>query len=269
MLAQDLQTGQPLSVRQVKRSEVHLVCSLSELAPRMGYLQRLLPAAEEVCLEDQPTELLDRFRAATRGSPLAECPVRVWGRRGDLSSPVRLLRGFLPPEEGGIDQSRRKHQAEVTRVPWDYLPRAVHDLPKDLELGNRLENLFGRAFFALEARMPRDLLLRGQLDEATRKLIEYQDQLRQHKQHVAQEPDLEARTAAWCQRVKAAHADVMQAQRQALRQPTSEAAARLEEARAQVQACWQDSKPAVLLVQAAVVEPLNAESAYLLALCQH
>jgi hypothetical protein len=254
---------------EVRQSEAHIVCSLSALAPRMRYLEATLGPTERARLSMHPTSLLERFRKATTGPAFEGSELHILNSLQDPNSPLRLLRMFLPPADGGIDQSNRKHQAELALIPWDKLPAAMRDLPG--EPGSRLHTAFAQAFlnFALAPNMPRDLLLRGQLDEATRKLVELRDQVRKQKEWLQRERDLEAEVTVWCKQVEQAHQRLAQAEDLMRRQPGPQAAANLEEARTQLNAVWQSTSKPTLFVQAATAAPLAGEIDYLLALCQH
>ena len=254
--------------REARQAEAHLVCSLSALAPRMRYLQQLVGATEPVALETDPALLLRKFQAALRGPAFAGRSVRVWNPPRDPNSPLRLVRCFLPPEDGGIDRSQRKQRTEVALIPWDRLPDMVRDLPG--EPGNRLQTLFGRPFvtFLLEGACRANLLLRGQLDEAVRKLVEVREQLRQQRNALRAERDLEAEAAAWCRQAAMAHAALTRAAERASQDRRPEALAALETAQARMNALLQDSQKPVLFVQSAAAEPMGARVAFLLALCQ-
>jgi hypothetical protein len=254
---------------EVRQSEAHIVCSLSALAPRMRYLETLLGPSERARLSVNPTSLLKRFQEATAGPAFAGSELHVLNSPADPNSPLRLLRTFLPPPQGGIDQSNRKHEAELALIPWNDLPAVIRDLPG--ESASRLHTAFAQVFvdFALAPNLPRDLLLRGQLDEATRKLVEARDQVRKHKEQLQRERGLEAEVTAWCHQVEQAHQRLAKAEelaRQASGPPT---AANLEEARTQLNTLWQSTSKPTLFVQAAATAPLAAEIDYLLALCQH
>jgi hypothetical protein len=263
----DLERRAELPRPLLRQGEVYLAWPLSALAPRMRQLEQLLAGTEPVRLGIDAGGMLKTWQDALRSPGLAGCRVHVGSLPGAPNSPVRLLRSFLPPDEGGTDRTfpSRRHQAEVGLVPWDHLPEMLRDLPGPA--GERLNTAFARPFvsLALAPGMPRDLLLRGQLDEAVRKLVELRDQLARPRQRLRTEPNLHAQVAAWCAEARTAHEDLLRAEQ--VKGPDT--AALRERARQRTDAVWQKRQKAVLLVEAAVAEGAAAEVAYLLALCQH
>jgi hypothetical protein len=272
-IALDLEKGQEVTRDELCRGEVYIVCSLSALAPRMRFLQELLAGSQAIHLGLEPAGLLQRFEEATRQQAFTGTSLRVWNRPRDADSPVRLLRRFLPPVEGGSDRSQREHHAQEGLVSWEQFPDVIRDLPDDVrkEAADRLDTLYARPFLAtaLHPRMPRDLALRGQLDEAILKLVEMRDQLRRQRALVHGEPDLTNQVQAWCAEVQATHQALMQASARAQRTAGADAQAVRAAAQARLEDLLRNSQKASLFVQAAAIEPLDEQFAYQLALCHH
>src|SRR5262249_50493071 len=141
---------------QAGKTEVHVVCLISSLAPRMGYLESKLqdpnPAIKAplipVHLKMDGPAVLRQFEGAAG----PETPVRIAAR------PSKALRNFLPPTEGGVDETGRLARFRSGLIPWDRLPPEIQDMPG--EPGQRLQAVFGNPFvqLLLEPRRPRDLM---------------------------------------------------------------------------------------------------------------
>ena len=119
---------------QAGKAGIHLGWSLSALAPRMKYLQELLAGSTRIVLGAEPAAAIQRFEAAGQG-----VPVRVAARFGD-PNPLRVLRSFLPPTEGGVDVSNpghsgRKVRAEYGLIPYRGLPKAIEKIGPAVQAG--------------------------------------------------------------------------------------------------------------------------------------
>jgi hypothetical protein len=129
---------------QAGKAEIHLGWSLSALAPRMKHLQELLAGSTRIVLGADPVAMIQQFEAAGQGAP-----VHVAARFGD-PNPLRVLRSFLPPAEGGVDVSNpgRKFRAEYGLIPYRALPAPMDKIPAAVPAGPvQLINL-GRVMFA-------------------------------------------------------------------------------------------------------------------------
>ena len=159
---------------QAAASEVHLMPSLSALAPRMRLLEKLLAPAVKVKLTADP-EAMGRFEKALKASGhKAAVKLAPWA--------VRLQRGFYPPGDGGIDNSGLKKLAESTLVQRHHLARLFRALPESVA-SLRMEqwndpplNMIGHLFrerfesLLMKGGRPRDQILRGRLEDAGREL---------------------------------------------------------------------------------------------------
>lgn len=288
---------------QVKQAEVHVACSLSALAPRMRYLQDFLAPTEKVPLGVDPIGEWQRFQEACQAPPLKGIPLRVWNVPGDPNTPIRVLRLFLPVEEGGIDQTHRREQIIRQLIPWNALPAQVRELPG--EPGQRLQQIFSTPFvmwateprmkkelwsmwvpgiaetgpanmpserktseFAMRERLPRDLVLHGRYDEATGLLVAIHDEL--HRQiRLRDDPDVEKRVEQWKTMALAIYSALIKAQ-QGARGGAGNDASTLSVAEAQqsVTKLWEASRDVHVLVQGAAAVPMLTQVEYLLALCK-
>jgi hypothetical protein len=179
-----------VSPEQAAGAEVHLVPSLSALAPRMGFVEK------EVLARSGGGHLLADLAAAERfAKSLKACghsaPVKLapWA--------VRLQWNFFPAEDGGVDRPReasgtggrskqdrfKNYLFDSHRKPLrDALLRVVsekrlHELTESLfspitPINNKLRDRF-LDFYFLPGRPP-DQLVRGQLSEAAQSLSSVQ-----------------------------------------------------------------------------------------------
>ncbi len=122
-LALDDKHHYDITPAQARKAEIYLGWSLSALAPRMKYLQDLLTPTTKIILSADPAAAVPRFEAAAKG-----VPVRIAARFGD-PNPLRVLRAFLPPTEGGVDTADRKLRAERDLIPFAALPEAIRNIP--------------------------------------------------------------------------------------------------------------------------------------------
>src|SRR5262249_36956450 len=138
-------------------------CHLSAIAPRMRLLQDTLSSlGDKISLWEDPVAILQRFTEATQGPAFAGTKARVWNAPGDTNNSLRVLRSYLPKEEGGADEKgQRSKAATLQLVPWQYLPRAVQPGNLPQEASDRLQQVFVTPFiyFNTKTRMPRDLMV--------------------------------------------------------------------------------------------------------------
>lgn len=151
---------------QASKCEILVVAPLGALAPRMRFLQDELANTNRIVLGNNVGSLLKRVRAVVGGAP-----VRVWNPPGDPNTPTRVLRSFVPPTEGGVDQlaafafselegfappqettpgrAFRKARFELELTPWVFMPAAVRALPYSSDPGGKLRNLYAEFFAQL------------------------------------------------------------------------------------------------------------------------
>jgi hypothetical protein len=287
---------------EVKRSEVHVACVLSALAPRMRFVQQVLGAGEKDRLNVDGMARWQHFVAATKSIGPAGVPLHGWNLPGDSTSPIRVSYSSLPPDDGGTDTTHRMEVARQQLIQWGFCPRFILAVPG--EPGGRLRAFYASPFlhFSTEPKMPReemtawlpgiaaagggddesrrtseliqrerlprDLVLRGRFDEATTLLVAFDDELRRQR-GLKTKPDFEADARAWCDRATQVYGALLAAQQEA-RNPRAnldpERAARLEVEKNRL---WtQEQKPIMEAILSASSEPLSGEVIYLLALCK-
>lgn len=257
-----------VTAAQAKQAIVLLPCPLSALAPRMRFLEGVLPAHDRAVLSLDVVARRDQLRAGAAGAD-----VRLWGGRDDPQAPTRQLRSFLPAEEGGSDRSQRFVQYMVQSIPWEALPQVARELPG--EPGQRLQEMFRTPFvgFLLNPKMPRDLILRGRQDEATPQLVATLDQLRRSRNALeSMRGNLGQQIQEWAGEAVTAYGELLRAEREANLPPGKAppgAQTTLANARQRVERLWKEGLAVQVLVAGAAAEPLTAEMTYLLALCKH
>lgn len=115
-----------ISSGQVKELQALLTCPLAAVSPRMKELDDILERRDRIKLYLDPLALQTRMAAAL---PL---PVQVWNAAATAgkttNSPLRTLRLFLPPEEGGVDRSKRLDLFKLRSLPRMDMVRALDQL---------------------------------------------------------------------------------------------------------------------------------------------
>lgn len=280
-----------------QHAEVQVAYGLSSLAPRMKFLQDYLAATEKITLWVDPRARLDRFEAAAKGT------VGVWSRPGDANTSLRVLRAFLPPQEGGVAQQPLRELVHQQEIPWQYFPPLLA-LPG--EPGQRLQGIFAVPFiyFSMQTRMPperlaawlpglseasvdkpgtrklsenlvrsplpRDLMLHGRFDEAATLLVAMHDELQRQKARPAG-PKLEENVRRWSKRAIEAYSDLGRAEEASkLKGDEPAAAGAVSNAKERVNQLWSrpQSDPVSALLQLSMAEPMLERIVYLLALCK-
>jgi hypothetical protein len=182
-------------------AQVYLAPQLSALAPRMKYLEDLLSAFDRINLAVDPAGLLKRFGAAT-GSE-----VRVWNQLAAVGkappvSPVRALRLFVPPEEGGLDRTGKVQRAMLEAIPWAEVARVLRDVDPAGDLpapASEQLRRFAAELYKKYALDPHDYLVRGRLDETTRRLVQGLSVVDETRMP---EPEFQKAVTEWRERVK-------------------------------------------------------------------
>jgi hypothetical protein len=293
-LGLDAKNPYDVSQDQAQKAEVHVACALSALAPRMRFLQDQLAATEKVRLGVDPAALVKRFAEAAQAPEMKGVHVRIWNLPGDSSSPIRVLRNFLPDNEGGVDKARLREQYLAQLVPREYFPAKFQEF--DQQVVARLLEVFLTPFipFHMQAKMsqefllrwmpdlsapvggknssqkapllqmnrfPRDLMLRGRFDEATTTLVLMSTELERRIQLV-QLPNASQELENWCKQAK----ELFNAAQQAQQARDQEA---LQQARERVEQFFQSGKIARAFLEAGAAVPMLHDVTYLLALCKH
>lgn len=247
-----------LTKDQIANARLYPAGLLSNLTPRMRYLQEQLPSGESsVRLAIDPVQQLALWKGAA-----GDVEVRL-GRAG-----LRTLRTFLPEDEGGVDRTSAVRRFESGLVPWTALPERVLALPG--EPGARLQSYFGGPFreLYLQPGSARDLLLRGRANDAANQLVEMRRIMETQKQLLAVDSDVDAQLAAWMPRVIAAQGELVSAQNAAARDRSLQP--NVEIARARVNQVYRSGeKMLVRLLDGRGAQARSAEVLLLLGLCMH
>lgn len=287
---------QPYDIKpeQLQDAPVIWYCSLSALAPRMRVLETLLPDKNKVRLAIDHAAALGRVRAAVSASA---APVHTVDSAGRALPLARLLRYFLPTNEGGIDPGQpyplqglegfapaaREGEAppmlrlnqmafyQWELVPWKQFPESLRSLPwnspQGLNVRGRFAGGFARIF--IDAQGPRDLMLRGYFDEAMRTLTSDRDALEGYRQAASSDPTAETATVAWCDAVNRAYDALLRAQLDA-QQNTPGAAEALKIAGENLELLDKlGQKRLPIVIVKALAPSIEAETAYIQALCKH
>lgn len=255
---------------QARRADLYVSCSLSALAPRMRHLQKRLAESSVVRLGQDLSDLGRRFPQSER--TLAGASVAISSKPAGALATTHVLRAFLPPEEGGADQTReRQLNFNWTLIPWPLMPRGIDRVPKDWDLGIRLRNLFARPFldFALKPQQPRQQMLHGRLDDAIKGLVETRERWLNAQAVLRGDAELQRQFAKWFDAAFKAQADLLIARGKFARQGTPEARANLDKAEAEMNGLWEKSQEPLQVVIGSAAGPLSAEATYLLALAKH
>jgi hypothetical protein len=167
-LAIDANHSYDLAAEQARTAEILLTVPLSALATRMKLLDGILGGRQKLRSFVDGTALLKEFQTATDGQNI---PVRFWGGADDPMAPMRILRTFMPSVEGGTDDGRLMQQMRSYLVPGFSIPRVIQQ-QAGTQFGNLLASVFWSPFedFFIDPQGPRELVLRGQLDEAISRL---------------------------------------------------------------------------------------------------
>jgi hypothetical protein len=205
-----------LDEKQAVQARPYLVLPLSGLSVRMRFLEDEVFAADDpVALALRPERLRARFEEAESGE------VGVWNGRAVADrapplTPTRVLRLSLPPDHGGIDQPPDKetpsryarHLAGL--MPWP----AVVAVLREMKITDELEGLAGSAqitgyifdLYRKYIQTPREMLLRGRTDEASKRLVRLRTVLDQYEEELGRlgEERFAAELARWRKRVREA-----------------------------------------------------------------
>jgi hypothetical protein len=271
-----------------RHAEVQVAFSLSSLAPRMDFLQKSLAGNEPINLWVDPVGRLNRFQEVAG-------TVRVWNSPAGANNPLRALRAFLLPEEGGVAQVPFRELVRQQVVPWQYYPQQLAPLAG--EPGQRLRALFAAPFvyFSMETRMPpellvmwlpgiseesadkpgtrkpaenllrsplpRDLMLHGRIDDAVTLLVAMRGEL-ERQRALPVTAKLEEAVRAWSKSALEVYADRIRAEQEPGKP-------RVAQAQERVNRLWGPaSAPVMALLQVSAAEPMLERVVYLQALCK-
>ena len=200
----------------------------------------------------------------------------------------KLFVAFPLPEPRNQPLQEKDSPVGIARDPdktrQDVAPRFVQAFldPKT----RALEAPASMVHFSQAPRSPRDDLLRGRFDDATRKLVEVQEQVRYQKDLAQSDPDLNQKMEQWFVEAVKAQADLQRARRQNPPNPGE-----LEAAEKRLGELWlgagnlpptvegEERRPVrgpvrrfpvwLVFVLGRAADPMGAEATYLLALAKH
>jgi hypothetical protein len=274
---------------RLQKSEPRLCVSLSALAPRLAYLDK------EVLAPGVHVNLAADFFAdeAAVLTALQESGAKVDKLTADPQS-LRLLRSFLPPEEGGVDkgfgmspaylpgfaepgnnsavQMWRKRYVETELVPWLGLPsQLVVAFPFNSTLGSVIRERYAQPFqkSALEPKGARDQILRGQYREAINDLMIEREKLTNDFRQLQQDVEAAMGVKAFSDRVieflvKEALPAAATLEREKQNGPEA-----LAQAAIQLQQVWDGNRDVNVLFRGAVAAQRRPQVTYLLAQAKH
>jgi hypothetical protein len=270
VLGQLLTLGYDVTPGQAAKAELRYVCSLSALAPRMELLQdELLQSVAKVRLTVAAKDEISRLTKAAQAQVGTKPPVRPW--RDGKASGAGVLRRFLPPDDGGVDESKpisRRERFIIANVPWQAMPPQFLDeasFPPRVGLGQRVRSFFAAPFLQmkLETHHARDELLRGHYEKALRELVDMRKLCRDAEERLTEQgksQELVEDANKWVREAIRAYA----AQQRAGGDPQ-----KLEEASAAIDALWKQARPIFVLLDGTRSWPLRLETTYEFALCKH
>ena len=277
-----------VTAEKARTAELDLVCSLSEMVPRMKHLEEKVLPPLRVHLARDPEADLKRLEGVAQKVEGAKPAVKVW------SEGATLLRRFLPPDEGGVDpvqpfplarlvgytnpndptlvQMQRLQLFQLQLAPWDVMPPLFRNLnlfPYNVGLGRRVRDGFAAPFVRLvnDPQGPRDRMLRGEFDKAAGDLVSVAARMQEFLSRRAEagaSGELEKKVAEWAE--NADHAYAVQLRAQDNGTPAEVAAANKA-----VEAVWsrEAAEPLRTLLEGASAGPGLADVTYLLGLCKH
>lgn len=273
-----------VKAEHVQNVEIYLASPLSALSTRMRFLEGVFAGGKnnQVDLAVDHAARSSKFKEAVGDS----ATVRNWPQQGQAHSATRLLRVFLPPEEGGIDKLQlvplqafpgftsgedqavrplhRRNIFEMHLVPWPVLPSPIRQLPWNVELGRKPRETFIVMFLDLYGE-PRDNLLRGQFEAAAALLAQKREEFNNIIRR--NDAELDKRLNRWIDAARTLQARSLELQAVAKSNPGDTGA--LREVEQQAQKLWEDGVPLLTQVMnRAAAVPYDIHLKYWLALCQ-
>jgi hypothetical protein len=264
-LSVDKEHPYDVTPEQARGAELQVSCPLCALAPRMGFLEQLLAPGIKARLTVSPAGRLQAFRAAVP----KDCAVRAWDA---LDSSLRVLRAFLPAEQGGSDRSPipRLARFQMSLTPWSGLPEPARSSKENVDPAAQVRSWFAQPFmeFALSPDKPRDLVLRGRWEDAVKTLVAMLEDVQQQREALLNDAEAGRAFVQWYEEARRSQAALLQASSS----KAPDAPATLEAAQGRLQSLMRDPrivrKPLKLLMGTAAGS-LGAEATYQMALCKH
>ncbi|MDB5307827.1 MAG: hypothetical protein JWO38_2029 [Gemmataceae bacterium] len=274
---EDKTTPWDVTPDDVRTAAVFLAVPVSGLSPRMAMLDDKLKADTGARVAVNPTDLRARFLAASPAGPgLPAAEARFWGPPTDRFAYGRVTSGFLPPSEGGRDQSGpvglfaqyRLHLIPRTVIVFPPVVALAPESPPAMRLRSAAAGLYEAAFFAPPS--PRERIQRGQFQDAARDLTEKQQAFGRGLERLRiAAPD---QIVEWCKVANEVHAALRAAQYPdpLQRNPQPDTDPGVAAARGAVEDFWKEqAATAQLIIDAASARVGRAEATFLLALAKH
>jgi hypothetical protein len=237
----------------LKEAAIYLAVPVNSLAPRIAMLEKKLKDVD-VKLAINPVELRSRF---------PDPQPSFWNPPDDRFAYGRAARTFLPVDQGGeADRSDPAGRALHDGYVRSQLPPAERVVPTELlrnetviaDIKERIEERVKVAYLGayLVPPTPREQVQRGQFQDASRMLVQRQDDFSKSLLRVRNTEEAERKMREWAERATDLY-----------RSLGSD-----PHARAKIDENWA-SQGAALVLDRAVGEVGQAEAALLLALCRH
>jgi hypothetical protein len=254
-----------VTLERAKASQLFVAEPLSALAPRWKFLQSYLPPGSGKIASDL-SGLRDRITKSVQGPGMQAVEVRTWASAAPDAWP-RALMTFLPPSEGGTDRvdagPGRRDRYVFEQVPWNVIPPFLLQLAG--EPGDRIRNTFVSRVLALrQPGQARDMLLRGQFQEATEHLVAVQTKINTRS---VSDKDLEENSRLWAAEAQRMYADLYRAERAA--KTDASAAADVIKFKEQTDLLWKRSQGPSMYLDVLAAPTVNEEATFLLALGKH
>ena len=242
---------------EVKTWQPFLAPTLSSLAPRMDWLEKLNPGGVGVNLFVDVKALREQFTA-----DFPNQPVDGWNPDGDLHAATRVLARYASEEATTRGKISLRDAHRVRMIPMEQIP-----LPILIgEAAGHIRMQFGLGFESLRYApgTVRDSLLRGHFREATSGLEDLKKDLDNARTRMEQDKNLQKDFEKWADEFQSLSARHIRARE---RDPASLPAAIQDLERFRVHPKNRDIERAFVFGHAA--RPLGAEVAYLMAACVH
>ncbi|WP_439626566.1 hypothetical protein [Gemmata sp.] len=247
-----------VTAEEAKGATAFLAVPVPALAPRIATLEQQLKGELPVRLAVDPVSLRNAFQ---------DPKPAYWNPPGDPFAYGRVLRTFLPVDEGGTD--RNPPGGRLTdQYTRSQLPSEVLTIPAELrgndEAAERVRALMAQAyavaFFNPSNPNPRERIERGQFQDAAVDLVTRQDQFGYGLERLRNNQRAEPEIRAWAEAAR----ELYDQQGLAATPEARQAAA------AAVEDHWKRNGQLVqLMIDRVTAELGHAEATFLLALCKH
>jgi hypothetical protein len=263
-----------VSPEQASHARIYLPLPLSALAPRMRYLEELLqdPDVPAPVIPGRfgvdAVQMFQQFEDALAAAGVKDGAVRAW------PPATRSLRETLPSIEGGLDKSTPPIRSRMrdALVPRRAFPQHTPDGHAWKDLGllyAMMLQKFTKPFidFYFDPQQPRELLIRGHLNEASRPLTAMRTDALAKRARFEKNPEMPAQVQQAIEMAIPALAEMQKAEKQASGDTRNPA---LAEARERWEGAFKKAEPWLdALIDGAAAGPFGQEVNYQLALVKH